>query len=167
MGALLSSLLIDVPTASGRVWRCAPIDRAIAFRTGLLQSALGIAREEAAQAAQLLHLDDATREAIQAQADAAQAAAGGAAIAERLGQRDEIACACVRGVRIGEQEVSVRLVLDVVDADEAATPERVWVGSLPPVEVLTLGEALLASWVAEVHAGARFRSEQGPPAREG
>lgn len=168
MGALTSSMLIDIPTASGRVWRCLPIDRGIAFKTGLLQAALGIAREEAAKAAQLLHLDPDMREAIQAQADAEGAEPGVPNVAERVSQRDELVAACVRAARLPDgQEAPVRVVLDADAADADASPERVWVGALPPMEVLTVGEALLMAWASEVHAGARFRAAQGSPARSG
>lgn len=158
MGIFTDALSIVVETPSGRSWVCAPIDRATAFRVGLLQAALGIARDEAARVGQLLHLDAATREAILAESDAAEQSQGRRDLAAAIGQRDELAVACVRALRLPDgREAPVRLVLAQADADPDASPERVWVGSLPLPDLLAIGSALLAPWVAEVRDGATFR----------
>lgn len=160
MGIFTDALSIVVETPSGRSWVCAPIDRATAFRVGLLQAALGIARDEAARVGQLLHLDAATREAILVESEAAEQGQGQGRrdLAAAIGQRDELAVACVRALRLPDgREAPVRLVLAQADADPDASPERVWVGSLPLPDLLAIGSALLAPWVAEVRDGATFR----------
>lgn len=158
MGLLSDDLAatIEVDGSRGRTWLCHPVDRSLLWRLGLLQAALGLAVHEAGQVAQLLHLDQEERDAVLAANDAA--APGAPATAQEVARRDELLAETIFGCRLNGQEAKVKVVLQREDADPDATPERVWVGALPLVDIIAIANALLAAYRGEVRDGVTFRS---------
>lgn len=143
----------------GRRWVCRQLDRADWWTLNLLQAALRIARAEAAEAAGLLHLPPEHREVVQAQNDAERETRAPNA-ARMVEEHDRLAAHAVEACIYGDQEHPVRLVLERAEADDRATPERIWVGALPLGELAAIANALLAVWRGEVRDGVTFRSAQ-------
>ena len=138
------------------VWLATPLDRAALWELGLLQRSMAIGASEAANAAELMHLPEASRAAAYADLDGAPGDKLLLAQATRVD--DEVVCRQVFGARVHDQDEPVRLVLDAADEDAHASPERIWVGSLPLAEVQELSRALLSAWRGEVREGTCFRT---------
>ena len=162
---------LEVPTPSGRVWICERIGRAQLAALGILHLALGVGADEAARAAELVHLDADEREQLLEAASAGLVAEAGAdrrvaGLAQTIHHYDRVAAAVVRACRptADASAVPCRLVLSQT---EATTPEqeargeaeRIWVGEAALLaDLAAIAAAVELALLEDIRAGRSFRA---------